>query len=433
MISRYGSACKYPCVLGIIIIIVALLNACGNKSSSDATAISGLPNGNTIAVVTGSNVMQITANGSLCSQNSAYPNYPNEPCVSVKICAPGSTTNCQQISNILLDTGSYGLRVFKSVLNSALATALTASEITSGTSTVGECVLYGDGSSDWGPVVNADVVLGSEPAVTVPIQMIDASFSKPPSSCTSLDQDPSIGFNGILGVGLFVQDCGDSCANNKNNGMYYGCTGSGATASCTALAVSLVNQVTNPVAKLPTDNNGVILKFPSIALGGVSAVSGYLILGINTQSNNAPGSVTTYATNANGDFLTAFNGTVGMTAFLDSGSNAYFFPVGSMSSTLKDCGLTNSQLSGFFCPASAASLSATTSGTSGSPSSTVPFSIGNTYTLFSGNNMVFIEMGADAGFGGDFDWGFPFFLGRNVVLGFEGAKSSLGTGPYWAY
>src|SRR4051794_14396704 len=37
--------------------------------------------------------------------------YQNEPCVSVTICEPG-TSNCQTIPNVLLDTGSYGLRLF---------------------------------------------------------------------------------------------------------------------------------------------------------------------------------------------------------------------------------------------------------------------------------------------------------------------------------
>jgi hypothetical protein len=37
--------------------------------------------------------------------------------------------------------------------------------------------------------------------------------------------------------------------------------------------------------------------------------------------------------------------------------------------------------------------------------------------------------------GGDFfDWGIPFFLGRNVYIGIDGRLSpGLATGPFWAY
>ena len=45
--------------------------------------------------------------------------YPNKPCVSVTVCSPGTST-CQTISDILLDTGSTGLRIFKSLLTASL-------------------------------------------------------------------------------------------------------------------------------------------------------------------------------------------------------------------------------------------------------------------------------------------------------------------------
>ena len=58
-------------------------------------------------------MLPITVNGSLCSINS----YINKPCVSVTVCTPGTST-CQTIDDILLDTGSFGLRIFKQVLTS---------------------------------------------------------------------------------------------------------------------------------------------------------------------------------------------------------------------------------------------------------------------------------------------------------------------------
>jgi hypothetical protein len=44
---------------------------------------------------------------------------------------------------------------------------------------------------------------------------------------------------------------------------------------------------------------------------------------------------------------------------------------------------------------------------------------------------VFVEVGGT--FPGNFDWGLPFFFGKNVFVGYEGKGSSLGNGPYWAY
>src|SRR5271168_4830164 len=69
---------------------------------------SGTP-GTSIPLVKGSNVLAVSVGN--CGPSS----YFNEPCVTIKICSPG-TTQCQTIPNVLLDTGSYGLRLFSSVI-----------------------------------------------------------------------------------------------------------------------------------------------------------------------------------------------------------------------------------------------------------------------------------------------------------------------------
>jgi len=96
------------------------------------------------------NVLTITVNGPDPLNNS----YLNEPCVSVTVCTPG-TTDCQTIPNILLDTGSFGLRIFKQ----ALSVPLT--QVASGPGLLAECVQYADGTSTWGPVQTAGVILGA--------------------------------------------------------------------------------------------------------------------------------------------------------------------------------------------------------------------------------------------------------------------------------
>lgn len=373
--------------------------------------------GSTTLTVTGGgggqvNVLPITVDGSLCSSGS----YTNKPCVSVTVCTPGTST-CQVVTDLLLDTGSYGLRIFKQALGVSLP------QVTVGSGALAECVQFGDGSSVWGPVQTASVILGNEPAVQVPIQVVDATFGTRTTACRNADASPAVaGYNGILGVGLFAQDCGALCTASANNGIYSVCNGS----ICSGTMVPIASQVQNPVAHLPTDNNGVLVQLPGVPLGGVPSVNGSLILGIGTQSNNTPAAVTAYPANSAGEFTTVFNGTSFTNSFIDSGSNGLFFTA--PASLLPGCPSPNT---GFYCPAATTSLSATNTGAFGSPSGTVPFQIGNFNSLISTANKVFSEVGG-TGFGG-FDWGLPFFFGRNVFIGIEGTGSSLGSGPYWAY
>jgi hypothetical protein len=370
----------------------------------------------TALTVTGSaanNVIPITVNGTLCSANS----YLNKPCVSVTVCTPGTST-CQTIDDILLDTGSYGLRIFKQALTVSLP------QLTGASGSIAECVQFGDGSSMWGPVQTASVILANEPAVQVSIQVVDSTFGTRSTGCSNADPTPAAaGFNGILGVGLFKQDCGATCASSANNGRYYACNGT----NCPGTTVSLSSQVTNPAALLPRDNNGVLVQLPNVALGGTSSIDGNLILGIDTQPNNVSSSVTAYAANATGEFSTQFSGrTYG--SFIDSGSNGFFF-TSPAASQLPNCAAPNA---GWFCPATTVSLSATNTGASGAPSGAVSFQIGNLADLTANSFIrVFAEVGGT--FPGNFDWGLPFFFGRNVFIGYSGSTSSLGNGPYWAY
>jgi hypothetical protein len=366
----------------------------------------------TTALEVANNIVPITVNGLLCSANS----YLNKPCVSITVCAPGGSV-CQTIDDVLLDTGSVGLRVFSQVLTFPLPQAMIGPDL------LAECIQFGDGSSEWGPVKMASVILGNEPAVQIPVHILDATFGSLPRTCRNADQDPAAaGYNGILGVGLFVEDCGSECANIVQNGMYYRCSGT----NCSGTAVSLFEQVQNPVAHLPLDNNGVIIQLPAVPPGGLPAVNGSLALGIGTQSNNNPSGVTPYATDKFGEFTTTF-GSVLLNSFIDSGSNGLFFSSPS-ASLLPSC---RPPLSAWFCPSSATGFSATNTGASGSPSGEVSFLIGNLLSLAASSNSVFSEVGGNLP--GEFDWGLPFYFGRNVVVGFEGGSSILGTGPFWAY
>jgi hypothetical protein len=342
----------------------------------------------------------------------------NVLCGSVTICQPG-TSNCQTISDMLIDIGSVGVRVFGSVLS----TPLTQSEDAQGRP-LGVCAFFADGTTTWGPVQIADVVLGGSPAVRAPIQVIAPSFggqSVSSNPCNdTVDEDPQeTSFNGILGIGLFKEDCGPACAANTNNTVYFACTGG----SCTGTAVPLANQVQNPVSLLPSGNNGLVLSLPNVSSSGAPSVSGSLILGINTAENNVPpAGIAVLTTNASGFVTTVYKGNTFTQSIIDSGSNGYFFP----DASLPDCA---APLDPFFCPANSVNLSATIFGSNGRQTS-VPFQIANTEQLVNTRNAVFNNLGGDFS---TFDWGLPFFLGRTVFVGIEGQSSSLGTGPFFAF
>jgi hypothetical protein len=415
--------------------VATISNAVGSQGSATSisagitaiTAVSGGVSGSTLMTVTAggttvgavNNVLPITVNGSLCSAaNSA--GYVNKPCVSVTVCTPGSTTACQTINDILLDTGSSGLRIFKQALTNPNV-ALTP--VTSGTGLLAECAQFADGSSDWGPVQSAGVRLGNEPAVQVSIQVIDAAFGTVPPGCGIPDTSPAAaGLNGILGVGLFSQDCGSGCVNGRLNGNYFSCSG----AACQGTAVPLENQVTNPVTLLPVDNNGVIVQLPRVPLGGAPSVNGNLILGIGTSANNAPFGVTAYTTNNVGEIVTKLNGISYTHSIIDTGSNGLFFPA--PPSGLPICAPPNET---WFCPASTVAFSAVNTTLSSSPSSTISFQIGHFTNLLSSPNEAFSEIGGPTP--GLFDWGLPFYFGRDVYVGFERKASPLGSGPYFAF
>ncbi len=182
---------------------------------------SGLYNG---SQPSGDNVMPVSVGGAV----PGITTYLNEPLVSVTVCVHGTDT-CQAVDGILLDTGSFGLRIFKQALTGLSLTPEPAGQ----GGQLAECQQYADGTSDWGPVELADVQLGGEPAVYVPIQVIDSTFQGS-ANCnggTNLDSSPSVdGYNGILGVGYLQQDCGTSCANanniipiNQSNWPYWSC------------------------------------------------------------------------------------------------------------------------------------------------------------------------------------------------------------------
>ena len=314
------------------------------------------------------------------------------------------------------------------VLGSVLTLSLPLAQAVDG-NTLSECTQFVDGFS-WGPLASADVQLSGERAASVPVQVIGASgFTAPPAACsgTGKEEDTvsAFGANGILGVGVFEQDCGSGCVYNATWGYYYSCS----QAACIPIAAPLASQVQNPVALFVTDNNGSIIDLPAVASPGAATLTGSLIFGIDTQTNNASGKPTLLTLDSAGDFTTLFAGKPLQESFIDSGTNGLFFNANNAT----PC--PNPSFSGFYCPASSQTFSATLTGTNG-VSVTTTFSIDNAQTVAT-NDPTFTVL---PGLGGTytttvdtFDWGLPFFYGRRVATAIELRSSAVGTGPYVAF
>ena len=387
---------------GVVALVLAVFaTACGSSSSS------GTSGGGQSGIPQGMNVLAVTVGGTtLCTS------LVNQPCVSITLCIPGTAT-CQTVSDIVIDTGSVGLRVFKSALTVDLSQHI---EKDVQGNQIGECVIFGIGAT-WGPVATAGVIMAGEPEAVVPIQLIDATFagqSAMSNPCGQpVDTTPANSLmNGLLGIDAFSSDSGA--------GGYFSCGAQG----CAPIGQP-PNFVQNPVAALPDDNNGYVFLFPPVGNAGAPSVVGALIFGVGTQANNTPGAVSVFDRDpGTGTITTVYKGTI-YTSFLDTGSTFLFFH----DTTIPLC----PNINGAYCPPSTLSLSATNNGVN-QISQMVQFQVANAQSLANTGNAAFNNLGGpDAALPGEFDWGFPFFLGRTVYTGISGRGSMLGIGPYWAY
>jgi hypothetical protein len=217
------------------------------------------------------------------------------------------------------------------------------------------------------------------------------------------------------------------------------------------------------VSLFAKDNNGVILELPAVASGGATGASGQLLFGIGTESNNGlTSSATVLAIDSNENdpawlgFTTVYDGVsypnslnALSSSFLDSGSNGLFF-LDEPTSKITECG---GNYDDWYCPGSTENLTAVNEATGGN-SSTVSFSVANAETLFNnngGNDKAFNDLSGPNSTGTPdsqaqaedayFDWGLPFFYGKNVYTAIwnvtppsnPASGVSVPAGPFWAY
>lgn len=401
--------------------LVWLLASCGGGGSSNT------PPSPAVTVPPGANVQALRVGpgpaGSGRVVNLLY--------TSVRLCVPGSTTSCQTIDNVLVDTGSTGLRLLSAAVSLPLPLVKVSDK------QLYNCVQFIDQSYMWGPVATADVYLGGsaldgEKAASLRIQLAGtAGAAAAPSVCASTGFTPitavsDLGANGILGIGPDREDCGIGCEFITNNGYYHLDQGGGVFAGT---AISRAEQLLQPVSRFAVNNNGTLISLPTIPSTGAASATGAMIFGIGTQANNVPGTVSKMAPNASGYFTTTFDGGTLIQGFVDSGSNGWFFGLDNDPAFPTCVGIATD----WYCPTSTLTLQAVNSSVNGQ-TSTVNFSIANAIALFSNASIYAMSnLGGPIGDDDSFDFGLPFFYGRQVYTAISGANTPLGSGPYVAY
>ncbi len=351
----------------------------------------------------------------------------NEPFTTITVCTPGSTTACQVIDHVLVDTNSTGLRILGQVLAPGGATptggAVPVPLIVNG-NPLRECLNYGSGYT-WGSVVAADVRLGGYTIASLPVTLIgDPAAGAAPTDCAAIGSNLGavafLGVNAILGINGTgsLYDC-PSCVSAPQATSYYSCPSGG---TCTSTAVPLSSMAVNPVSRLPADNNGVLLSLAAPSVNGSQTVTGSLVFGINTEANNSPGNANFLAVSSTGAFTTSFGGAV-YTSYLSSTASANFL----YSSTLITC----ADYVAYYCPSGAQAESATLIDTNSVSSSAITFNVNNADLDFTNFHFAALPglTAIQASSTAPIIWGLPFFFGRSVYVLFSGQVVSSVTGP----
>jgi hypothetical protein len=271
----------------------------------------------------------------------------------------------------------------------------------------------------------ADVYLAGQVASSLPIQVIDASYSGgAPYQCGTSEANPSAtGFNGILGVGLLSNDCPD-CVSSSLYNQYWSCNG---TSCSSSISIAANKQVTNPVSALNSPyNNGTILTVGAVnSSAGASNVTGTMTLGIGSTP------ATIYSANASINFTSYYGGgSCGSSStltgsFVDSGSNFWDFPNSTGFPSIGVCS------NGLFCPASPTTINVWP-GSCSNP--VVSFSLIKADSVVNNGFTAYNNVGAPFNASpAAFDFGFPFFYGRSIYNCINGKTCGGNSGPFWSW
>jgi len=110
-------------------------------------------------------------------------------------------------------------------------------------------------------------------------------------------------------------------------------------------------------------------------------------------------------------------------SFIDAGSNAYYFTDGAIPAC--------ADRAAFYCPPANLTRQASIQGTNGAVA-TISFDVDNADSDFAANAAALPGLAGPAASSqaNSFDWGLPFFYGRNVYVAFEAGAPAGVVGPW---
>jgi hypothetical protein len=363
----------------------------------------------------------------------------NHLLVSVTVCPPGQSTDCPTVDDVMIDTGSVGLRLQASALPAGFADKLPVVRTSYGHQ-VAECLNFSS-SQAWGGLHVADVSIGGSPlwASGLKIQVV-GDIDRPVNACNQVGAAPTS--NGTLGVGVRSSDCTGNCDHaspplfyKKEHGVWSPYTGS----------VPNDLRLPNPILRLPPYrgvrfNNGFIIDLPSTP-EHAPVLNGTLTFGIDTVTNNRGTFANLVKLDDQGHFTTVYGSVTPPTAgeiyaksYFDTGTDQYEFNCSAGS--LQPCpagsryGLSTQQ-SQTAVLYGASSVDAAGNPLQHASGASVAFKIGKRDVTF--DQALGTGVGVDAGLGvaddvafaskppvpprsGSFVWGAPFFIGKRVSV-----------------
>jgi len=365
------------------------------------------------SVVAGLSLALLTSNAALTESTPRLNNVApltvrtphrgfNRMVVSVTVCAPG-TGRCATIDDVMVDTGSTGLRLEASAVPSSLRLpAFVGPE----SKPLAECLRFVHDTA-WGPLHRTNLHIGGMTATDLPIQVIADDGGPQPAECPVSTVRPTS--NGTLGIGPWLVDCPGDCEQDDGHpGVFVDREGAW---SPFRGAVPRAYRLPNPAAAFPGHGNGVSFDLPMPPRDGAAQVVGTLTLGVVAAPDSLLNKARIVCIDGRGHFTTLYGGKAYPDSYIDSGTETNIIP---------DADLPRCEgMSWAFCAIPDRSFTATMVGRGGAGID-LAFMVGDYrgalerrvgawdgFAEVNGNSMAFV-------------WGAPVFFGRQVSVIFDG-------------